>query len=53
TVRISDVIYEEVIEVNERVVLSRDDCQLTDEIRGKIQQKTTTTGEKVFEILRT
>ncbi|CAF1096220.1 unnamed protein product [Rotaria sp. Silwood1] len=47
TIRISDVIYEEVIEVNERVVLSRDDCNLTDEIRGKIQEKTTTTGEKI------
>ncbi|CAF3337079.1 unnamed protein product, partial [Rotaria sp. Silwood2] len=46
-VRIPNVIYEEVIEVHERVVLSRDDCKLTDEIRGEIQQKTTTTGEKI------
>ncbi|CAF0933153.1 unnamed protein product [Rotaria sordida] len=47
TVRISDVVYEEVIEVQERVVIFRDDCELTDEIRGKIQQTTTTTGEKI------
>lgn len=49
TVRISDVLYEEVVEVQERVVLCRDDCKLNDEIRGKNEQKTTTTGEKVFE----
>ena len=45
--KISDVLYEEVIEVHERVVLTRDDCQLTEEIRGKGEQKTTTTGDKV------
>lgn len=45
--KISDVLYEEVIEVHERVVLTRDDCQLTDEIRGKPQHKTTTTGDQV------
>jgi hypothetical protein len=35
------------VEAHERVVLFRDDCKLNDEIRGTIEQKTTTTGEKV------
>jgi hypothetical protein len=43
----SDVLYEEVIEVQERVVLVREDCQLSNEMRGKNEQKMTTTGEKV------
>ncbi|CAM2705572.1 unnamed protein product [Rotaria socialis] len=47
SVRIPDVVYEEVVEVQERVVLFRDDCKLTDEIRGRIQQTTATTGEKI------
>ncbi|CAF0887500.1 unnamed protein product [Adineta ricciae] len=47
TIRISDVLYEEVVEVQERVVLCRDDCKLSNEMRGKNEQKTTTTGEKI------
>ena len=43
----SDVLYEEVIEVQERVVLVRDDCQLSADIRGKNEQKMTTTGDKI------
>lgn len=42
-----DTVYEEVIEVQERVALYRDDCELTDEIRGKIEQKKSITGEIV------
>lgn len=45
--RIPDVLYEEVIEVQERVVLVRDDCKLSDEIRGKNERRTTTTGDEV------
>jgi hypothetical protein len=45
-----DVLYEEVVEVHERVVLFRDDCKLNDEIRGKNEHKTTTTGDQVFKI---
>ncbi len=48
--RISDVLYEEVVEVHERVVLFRDDCKLNDDIRGKNEHKTTTTGDKVVQI---
>lgn len=47
TVRIPDVLYEEVVEVHERVVLSRDDCQLDEKLRGKNQQKKTITGDKI------
>lgn len=35
------------IEVQERVVLARDDCMLADEVRGKNQRRTTTTGDQV------
>ncbi|CAF1236260.1 unnamed protein product [Adineta steineri] len=47
SVRIPDVLYEEVVEVQERVVLCRDDCKLDNEIRGKNEQKKTTTGDKI------
>lgn len=49
TVRISDVLYEEVIEVHERAVLVQSSCQLNDSIRGKIERKTTTIGEQASE----
>lgn len=39
--------YEEVVEVHERVVLFRDDCQIDEKLRGKNEQKKTTTGDKI------
>jgi hypothetical protein len=44
----SDVLYEDVIEVHERVVLSRDDCQLSRTTRNNNDVKTTT-GDKVID----